>query len=172
MENNFIENQVNNGAVISECGKYRFRLWRNWDSSKPKVLFIMLNPSTADHFNNDPTIRRCISFAKSWGYGGIMVGNLDPMISTDPKKLKRDLDEETYRVFDKNMQAVMAMSFEAKKIILAWGNPPKHVNTASFWTLVGGVSYLGLTKSGEPKHPLYLRKDLIPIDHVLKSIFG
>lgn len=74
-------------AIISECGKYRYSLSRIWDENKANVLFIMLNPSTADGDVDDPTIRRCIGFAKSWGYGGIYVGNLFAYRATDPKEL-------------------------------------------------------------------------------------
>lgn len=78
---------MDKGAIISGCGKYRYSLWRTWDKKLPKVMFIMLNPSTADAYEDDPTIRRCINFAKSWGYGGIVVGNLFAYRATNPKKL-------------------------------------------------------------------------------------
>ena len=67
---------IRRNAELSACGKYRYRLSRIWDDKKPLVLFIMLNPSTADAEQDDPTIRRCIAFAKNWGYGGFMAGNL------------------------------------------------------------------------------------------------
>ena len=63
-------------AVLSDCGNYRYQLHRTWDESLPKCMFMMLNPSTADADIDDNTIRRCIGFAKLWGYGGLMVGNL------------------------------------------------------------------------------------------------
>jgi hypothetical protein len=63
-------------AKFSACRKYRYALWRNWDGSKPYAMIIGLNPSTADENENDPTITRCINFAKSWGYGGVCVTNL------------------------------------------------------------------------------------------------
>lgn len=79
-------------AIISEDEKYRYQLSRCWDETKPRILFIMLNPSTADANIDDPTIRRVISFAKSWGYGGVYVGNLFAFRSTDPKGLKQIAD--------------------------------------------------------------------------------
>ena len=82
------ENIENNGAVFSECGKYRYALWRIWDESKPAVMFIGLNPSTADEKESDPTITKVISFAKSWGFGAVYMCNSFPYISTNPDELK------------------------------------------------------------------------------------
>ena len=78
---------MNKGAKFSPCKKYRLQLWRIWDDKLPKIMFIMLNPSYADAHHDDPTIRRCINFAKNWGYGGFYVGNIYPLISTKPKLL-------------------------------------------------------------------------------------
>ncbi|TMF61888.1 MAG: DUF1643 domain-containing protein, partial [Chloroflexi bacterium] len=64
------------GATFSADRRYRYRLWRRWDGARPVVAFVMLNPSTADARRDDPTIRRCIGFAKSWGFGGVEVVNL------------------------------------------------------------------------------------------------
>jgi hypothetical protein len=74
-------------AKLSDDKLYRYQLSRIWDETKPKVLFIMLNPSTADADVDDPTIRRVINFAKSWNYGGVYVVNLYAFRSTDPKGL-------------------------------------------------------------------------------------
>ena len=74
-------------AVISKCSKYRYSLSRQWNKEKEKVLFIMLNPSKADDKIDDPTVRRCISFAKNWGFGGLMIGNLFAYRTTYPKEL-------------------------------------------------------------------------------------
>ena len=79
-------------AIISDCGKYRYELHREWDKSKKKVLFVMLNPSTADGLNNDLTTIRCINFAKKWGYGGIMIGNIYPFRAKRPKHLRKWLN--------------------------------------------------------------------------------
>ena len=85
---------LNRGATFSKCKIYRYRLWRIWDAKKPTVLFIMLNPSTAGSTMDDPTIKRCIGFAKSWGYGGLYVGNLFAYRSTQPKGLLKLNDAE------------------------------------------------------------------------------
>ncbi|HHC7270859.1 TPA: DUF1643 domain-containing protein [Vibrio parahaemolyticus] len=66
-------------AKLSDCRTYRYELWRIWDEQKPYAMFVGLNPSTADETEDDPTIRRCIYFAKSWGYGGLCMANLPPL---------------------------------------------------------------------------------------------
>ena len=63
-------------AELSDCKRYRYVLYRTWDKNKREVMFIGLNPSTADEINDDITIRRCISYTKQWGYGGIIMSNL------------------------------------------------------------------------------------------------
>lgn len=146
------------GALISDCGKYRYKLWRFWDSSKPKVLFIMLNPSTADANANDPTITRCIGFAKYWGYGGIMVGNLFAYRSTDPKQL---LSVEN-PVGDENQIHVSKMCEECQIVVCAWGNAPIFPYESFIGWDESKAHYLKLTKKGYPAHPLYLKADLEP----------
>lgn len=71
-----MEANMKKNAILSDDRKYRYVLSRNWDETKPTVLFIGLNPSIADESEDDPTIRRCINFAKDWGYGGILMTNL------------------------------------------------------------------------------------------------
>lgn len=76
--------ETKSSAIISECGAYRYRLERQWDGEKPNVAFLVLNPSTADASQDDPTIRRCIGFARYWGFGGLIVGN--PLPSAPPPR--------------------------------------------------------------------------------------
>lgn len=151
-------------AEISKCGKYRYLLERTWDESKEKVLFIMLNPSTADANNDDPTIRRCISFAKSWGYGGLMVGNLFALRATNPKELiKYEFCDDFNPQYPDyvNEKYIAYMSEICEKVILAYGNPP-----IKKWSKPGFKNsfHLGLTKLGNPKHPLYLKSESKPIE--------
>lgn len=151
---------IEKGAEISECGKYRYRLWRKWDNSKPLVLFIMLNPSTADGADDDPTIRRCIGFARSWCYGGILVGNIFPYRATNPKELNKPgiLD---FQPSHRNWKTVMEMTDEAEITVLAFGVPPR--DTPEWLRWLKNPYYLKATKAGFPSHPLYLKKELTPL---------
>ncbi len=146
------------GAIISECENYRYRLWRVWDNAHPRVLFIMLNPSTADASEDDPTIRRCIGFAKSWGYGGLMVGNLFAFRTPYPKELKTVVSHKTYI----NSIHIEAMMSECDVTICAWGNPPIQAPRYPFMNKKV-LHCLALTNSNNPRHPLYLKKDLRPV---------
>ena len=148
------------GAIISDCGNYRYQLWRKWDPIKPMALFIMLNPSTADANNDDPTIRRCVEFAKSWGYGGVYVGNLYAYRSTDRDVLKKVLDPEG----PENQQNIQDMIESCSLVICAWGNKE---GSPPLWLteLCSDLHYLELSKSGTPKHPLYLPGYLEPIKY-------
>lgn len=152
-------NSVQKGAIISECGRYRFQLWRIWDETKPKVLFIMHNPSTADAEKDDPTIRRCIGFARAWGYGGIYVGNLFPYRATDPTDLLKVPYEEL--IPTENYLHRLEMIEKCDLYILAYGNPVVHhigIGMSDFHNWQA----LKLTKAGNPCHPLYLKADLKP----------
>ncbi len=150
------------GAELSECGAYRYQLWRVWNDKLAKVLFIMLNPSTADADKDDPTIRRCIGFAKSWGYGGFYVGNLFAYRSTSPKGLFKPFDP----VGKLNDYNLMRMEEKCEIIVCAWGNAPiikkmrKEHKPLEF--LNKPMHYIDLAKDGTPKHPLYLKGDLKP----------
>lgn len=149
------------GAKISECGTYRYQLWRIWDKDLPKVLFIMLNPSTADANTDDPTIRRCIGFAKSWGYGGFYVGNLFAYRSTSPKGLL-DADDA---FGEWNNYHLNEMAEKCDLVVCAWGNAPI-LKKMKYYPTLNNISkpkhYIDLAKDGTPKHPLYLKGDLKP----------
>lgn len=156
--------QEKSSAFMSGCGRYRYQLERVWDNSKPKVLFIMLNPSTADGTHNDPTIRRCISFAKFWGYGGINVGNLFALKSSDPKALLTDADP----IGPDNFSHVNWMAYQCELIVYAWGNGNliKRLDHAKFINRLNAIkvpkSFIELSFDGTPKHPLYLKGNLNP----------
>lgn len=149
------------GAKISKCGDYRYQLWRVWDVRKSKVLFVMLNPSTADASIDDPTIRRCIGFAKSWGYGGMYVGNLFAYRSTSPKELLKVKDP----VGECNNYHLGEMAEKCDLIVCAWGNAPilkKLGYNTTLNILNRPKHYIDLAKDGTPKHPLYLKSNLKP----------
>jgi len=143
-------------AILSQDNKYRYQLSRIWEEEKPKVLFIMLNPSTADANVDDPTIRRVINFAKSWGYVGVFVGNLYAFRSTDPKGL-RYLDNP---LGEDNIHHIQNLIGLVEKVIYAWGNNQREPEWLS--DLVDTPYYIDISKKGIPKHPLYLKGDLQP----------
>lgn len=154
------------GAKFSPDRVYRYRLWRFWDKRKGLVLFIGLNPSTADENVDDPTIRRCIGFAMDWGYGGLLFGNIFAYRNTYPEQLKTcDVDP----VGVENDEELYAMNSEAKITILAWGNGGLYKgrgNIVSYEMFPNAYS-LGYTKQGQPKHPLYLPKDALLLHNVI-----
>lgn len=145
-------------AVISDCGAYRYELRRVWNPDAPLVGWVMLNPSTADADVDDPTIRRCIGFAKEWGAGGIAVVNLFALRATDPASLA--LHDDPHGV--DNWQHWQVVADEAQIVVCAWGahHMAAFVVRAIVAALRGrGVEprCLGTTKSGAPRHPLYVR---------------
>ena len=164
-------------AIISDCNKYRYELHREWDKKKKKVLFIMLNPSTADGLNNDLTTIRCMNFAKKWGYGGIMIGNIYPFRAKRPKDLKKWKSDARYwqlksEVQD-NINHVGDMAQKADMIVCAWGC--NHPGIPEWVDELGDLFYLELCKDNiTPKHPLgNLSKDAIPTNYNLNTIvFG
>ena len=146
------------GAVISSCNRYRFQLWRIWDTRLPKVLWIMHNPSIADASNDDPTIRRITQFTKDWGYGGLYVGNMFPYRSTDPKNLLGKPFSEIAPL--ENIRHINEMKSKCDLFILAYGNPVIKDAVPEFFD--EDWMALKFTKSGNPCHPLYLSSKLQP----------
>jgi len=148
------------GAVFSDCRKFRYALWRMWDEDKPLVMIIGLNPSTADEKVNDPTITRCISFASSWGYGGVCVTNLFGFRATAPTELKAYHDP----IGKENDSWVHEMAKEAAIKVAAWGNHGKFLNrSVDFLSSLDQLHCIKMNKSGEPAHPLYLKAELKPV---------
>lgn len=147
---------IGTDAIISDCGRYRYTLSRTWDEHAEPLVFCMLNPSTADASQDDPTIRRCIGFAKANGYGGIIVVNLFAFRATDPKKIPLEL------VVAMGPNNVMHMREAAKgrDVVAAWGAHPLKTVTHPALQLLGAyanrILCLGHTKAGAPRHPLYV----------------
>ena len=148
-------------ALISLDGKYRYRLSREWDASADKMTFVMLNPSTADATLDDPTIRRCMGFARRDGFGGIYVVNLYAYRATDPKDMKRAIDP-VGPDNDATLRFAFARSADqGAPVIAAWGTHADPRRVREVRALMGNadVYSLGVTKEGHPKHPLYIRAD-------------
>ena len=158
-------------AIISDCSKYRYELHREWDKDKGKVLFIMLNPSTANAIHDDLTTRRCVKYAERWGYGGIMIGNIYPFRAKRPKDLKAwKIFGEKYSVFCENKSHVKGMSLQADIIVCAWGS--NYPGITDWLKEIKDTHYLELCDDGiTPKHPLgNLSKDLKPKNYKVKTI--
>ena len=141
-------------AEFSLDGHNRYSLSRIWENKLPKVLFIMLNPSIANSKKNDPTIRKIISYSKSWGFGGVYVGNIYSNISPYPK----DIRLIKFHREKKNIDSIKNMVKKSKLTIYAWGNNEK---TPLWLRKIVKVPYcIELSVNGVPKHPLYLKKTL------------
>ena len=165
---------MNRTAIISDCNKYRYELHRTWDKDKGKVLFIMLNPSTACGVSDDLTTIRCMNFAKKWGYGGLMIGNIYPFRAKRPKDLRKWLDEPKltadFNAAHDNINRVMDMAQQADMIVCAWGC--NHPGVPEWVEELGDLFYLELCKDDiTPKHPLgNISKDAIPTNYNLNTI--
>ena len=148
---------INKTASFSSCRKYRYSLSRIWDKQKKFVLFIGLNPSTADEEVDDPTIRRCSGYAQKWGYGGLIMVNLFAYRTTLPSNLKK----VKYPVGRDNDKYIVKLSKKADITVAAWGNNGiLYRRDKQVLSLVPNLMCLKVNKSGQPAHPLYLKKDL------------
>lgn len=144
---------MDSSAHFSQCRKFRYSLTRIWDNDLPTVMFVGLNPSTADESTDDPTVRRCIGFAQSGGFGRLVLTNLFAFRSTDPQKLKRVGDP----IGPENDQQIMRAARAAAQVIIAWGTHGSlHGRDEEVLDLLNEPYCLGTTKDGFPKHPLYL----------------
>ena len=142
---------------------YRYVLTRTWDVVLPSVNFLMLNPSTADAFQLDPTNRRCVGFAQAWGYGSMVTTNIFAFRSTDPAGLRTAEDA----IGPENNDAILSAAMNADLVIAAWGTHGELQGrgTAVREMLVGaGIALhaLRLTKAGHPGHPIYVAGDTLP----------
>lgn len=142
-------------ATMSECGAYRYSLERELSGlGRNPVVFVMLNPSTADANADDPTIRRCCGFAKRWGHDRIVVVNLYALRSTDPRALRTHPNP----IGTHNDDAIYAAALRGP-VVCAWGvhGEKDRVNAVRLLLAVAKAKplCLGLTKSGAPRHPLY-----------------
>jgi hypothetical protein len=156
------------GATFSRCGKYRYTLRRAWDDG-PFVAFVGLNPSTADAKADDPTIRRCIRYAKDWGFGGLVMINLFAYRATNPD----DLPTDGTATGPGNDQVLAAVCEQASLVIECWGahklarrRAQEHGVT---YALGSDSCVLGRTKDGYPRHPLYLPATAVPLGGLFQT---
>jgi hypothetical protein len=159
---------VEGKAVFGGPGDcYRYRLSRTWDEKKRHAMFVMMNPSTADPLVDDPTVAKCGRFARTWGYGGIYVGNTFAYRATDKKHLRTVADP----IGPDNDEHLVAMAKSALIVVFDYGQPghrtlaPREIAVAQLLMSKAGVAphVLKLSKGGIPTHPLYLLESLEPV---------
>jgi hypothetical protein len=160
-------------TIFSPCRTWWYTLERVWAppegyrGAREVAAFIGLNPSTADEVKNDPTVTRCINYARHWGFHGMFMLNIFALRSTDPRALYRHPDPigpETNRYLTEVVQRR-----EVSLVVAAWGNHGALLSRG--WNVINLVRNSGvnlyrlgeLTKQGQPRHPLYLKRDLEPV---------
>jgi hypothetical protein len=158
-------------AVYSDCECYRYLLTRTWDAAGPRALFIMLNPSTATEFQNDPTVERCERRARTLGFGAFRVTNIFAYRATDPTVMRAQADP----IGPDNDTAILGSVPWADQVICAWGSHGVHLGRgaamADMLRPTGKpLFHLGLTQAGAPKHPLYLGYGVQPMLWVQAAI--
>ena len=152
------------GAAFSRCRRWRTLLWRRWDEARPAANFLMLNPSTADEVQLDPSCTRARNYAERWGYGALLVTNLFAFRETNPEKMKAARDP----VGRGNDAAILRAAREAEIVVCAWGNHGAHGDRSRQVLRLlraAGIKLFLLRKnlSGEPAPPLYLPGSLDPV---------
>jgi hypothetical protein len=149
------------GAIFSTDRRYRYSLWRRWGKGHA-VLFIGFNPSTANEMQDDPTIRRCMGFAKTWGYDALYMGNLFALRSTQPEVIAAVRDP----VGPKNFDWLRRLYNRTTTAVAAWGAlaKPYPAQVHAVVRLLPVLQCLGTTAAGHPRHPLYVRANttLVP----------
>ena len=157
-------------GVFSENRAYRYTLKIVWDESLSLCQFIGLNPSTADEIQDDPTLRRCKGFARSWGFGGIVMTNLFAFRDTDPEAMKAarwPIGETLYCHEYKNRNDFWLRHTHGicDLTVAAWGNHGAHLDRATCVAgLLSGMKCFRLTMAGQPEHPLYMPRATPLID--------
>ncbi len=158
--NLFVKTSVN----FSDCRTYRYSLTRTWDEGKPIVVFLMLNPSTADEEKDDPTIRRCINFARDWGMGALTVVNLFGFRSPYPSELLKVADP-----VGPGNDVAIAAACAGRVVVAAWGACERYAQerivavTELIRLDAKELCCLGYTDAGQPRHPLMMPKASVRI---------
>ena len=150
-------------AIYSDCQSYRYALTRQWDAG-PRLLWVMLNPSTASELVNDPTVERCERRARAMGYGSFRVVNLFAWRATVPRTLRAVPDP----VGPDNDAAINQGALWADQVLCGWGGHgeicQRDVAVKALLKSVGKpLWHLGMTATGQPKHPLYIRYAVQPM---------
>lgn len=153
-------------AVFSECQQYRYQHSEIWDPTRPLVLWLLMNPSVACTDHSDPTLRKTGKFARAWGYGGQLVGNVHAYRATDKRRLLEAADP----VGPANDRMIQEMAAQAKTVVLAYGQPPKALRPRGQEVVAllrhhPRLCHLRLAQDGTPVHPLYLPATLCPERH-------
>ncbi len=147
---------VARSARFDRSRSYRYRLGRSWDPAGGRAAFVLLNPSAADETQDDPTLRRCLGFARHWGFGVLEVVNLFAWRSAHPRDLRRVADPVGPRNDRHIRETVQAADF----VLAGWGNAGTLQGRAAAVDAVlatlPAVHCLGVTKAGQPRHPLYV----------------
>ena len=150
---------MKSGASFSACQHYRYALWRVWDPDNPAILFISLNPSTADESKDDATIRRCLGFARLWGYGGMWMVNLFAYRATHPSVLKETQDP----IGPENDAWLTKMAAAFSFAMACWGNQGTYQQRNLLIRFIFPKLYcLAVTRKGQPIHPLYMPSSSLP----------
>jgi len=175
--------KVKTDAYISDCTKYRYWLTRVWDKDLPRVMYVLLNPSTADHTINDPTVRKCMGFAKGWGYGSIEIVNLYAYRATKPANLHQMIkgfngskgsDNKKYccPIGPENDKHIKEASERADLIVVGWGNNASRYRSRreDVLELLKGkeIKCISITAEIQPCHPLMLAFETERIDYIIK----
>lgn len=154
-----LDNRMISTAKFSDCLKYRYSLSRIWEPSLAIVNFIGLNPSTADHLKNDPTIHKCIRYARAWNYGGMHMTNLFAYRTPYPHEMM----DQTDPVGPENDGYIKHVAHTADLVVAVWGNDGSFMERGlKVRNSLPNLHYLKLNLNGEPSHPRFLKKDLKP----------
>lgn len=151
--------EIARGATVSACGNYRYALSRTWNPSAPTVLFIGLNPSTADAEHDDATSRICMRYAQRWGFGTLLLANLFAWRATQPA----DLFAARRPVGPRNNRTLLKLQTQAQRVVCAWGADGAHLGRDRIVLDMLHAPYcLCRLRGGQPGHPLYKPSGLEP----------
>ena len=157
------------GADFSDCGCYRYRLWRAWDANLPVLGMCLMNPSLANDIADDPTIDRQVRRAQMLGYGALEVVNVFALVEQDSTKLAGRVAHGADIVGPLNDGWILRVALQCGALICGWGVPGHHLLNRGPLVL-GMLSRhnilpyaLGINADGSPKHPLYVRYNAVPI---------